>query len=97
MKVIVSAAAAAAAAAAAEVASVVSYPVLPHRRQPTWLHRPWDSPGKDTGVGCHFLLQYMKVKSESEVTQQCQTLCDPMDYTVHEIHQNTGVNSLSLL
>ena len=79
MKVIVSAAAAAAAAAAAEVASVVSYPVLPHRRQPTWLHRPWDSPGKDTGVGCHFLLQYMKVKSESEVTQQCQTLCDPMD------------------
>ena len=41
--------------------------------------RPWDSPGKNTGVGCHFLLQCMKVKSESEVTQSCLTLCDPMD------------------
>src|SRR5574337_1068213 len=41
--------------------------------------RPWDSPGKNTGVGCHFLLQCMKVKSESEVTQSCPTLCDPMD------------------
>ena len=41
--------------------------------------RPWDSPGKNTGVGCHFLLQCMKLKSESEVTQSCQTLCDPMD------------------
>jgi len=40
---------------------------------------PWDSPGKNTGVGCHFLLQCMKVKSESEVTQLCLTLCDPMD------------------
>ena len=39
---------------------------------------PWDSPGKNTGVGCHFLLQCMKVKSESEVTQSCLTLCDPM-------------------
>ena len=41
--------------------------------------RPWDSPGKNTGVGCHFLLQYMKVKSESEVSQSCPTLSDPMD------------------
>ena len=41
--------------------------------------RPWDSPGKNTGVGCHFLLQCTKVKSESEVTQSCPTLCDPMD------------------
>ena len=41
--------------------------------------RPWDSPGKTTGVGCHFLLQCMKVKSESEVAQSCPTLSDPMD------------------
>ena len=53
--------------------------VRPHRRQPTRLHRPWDSPGKNTGVGCHFLLQWRKVKSESEVAQSCPTLCDPMD------------------
>ena len=53
--------------------------VLPHRRQPTRLPRPWDSPGKSTGVGCHFLLQCMKVKSESEVAQLCPTLSDPMD------------------
>ena len=52
--------------------------VRPHRRQPTRLPRPWDSPGKNTGVGCHFLLQRMKVKSESEVVQSCQTLSDPM-------------------
>ena len=51
----------------------------PHRRQLTRLPRPWDSPGKNTGVGCHFLLQCMKVKSESEVTQSCPTLSDPMD------------------
>ena len=51
----------------------------PHRQQPTRLPSPWDSPGKNTGVGCHFLLQCMKVKSESEVTQSCPTLCDPMD------------------
>ena len=49
------------------------------RRQPTRLPRPWDSPSKNTGVGCHFLLQCMKVKSESEVTQSCLTLGDPMD------------------
>ena len=48
-------------------------------RQPTSLPRPWDSPGKNTGVGCHFLLWCMKVKSESEVAQSCPTLCDLMD------------------
>ena len=53
--------------------------VRPHRRQPTRLPRPWDSPGKKTGAGCHFLLQCMKVKRESEVTQSCPTLSDPMD------------------
>ena len=46
----------------------------PHRWQPTRLPHPWDSPGKNTGVGCHFLLQCMKVKSEREVTQSCPTL-----------------------
>ena len=56
--------------------------VLPHRRQPTRLRRPWDSPGKNTGVGCHFLLQCMKVKSESEVTELCPTLSDPMDFSL---------------
>ena len=53
--------------------------VQPHRRQPTRLPHPWDSPGKNAGVGCHFLLQCMKVKSESEVTQLCPTPSDPMD------------------
>ena len=51
--------------------------VLPHRRQPTRLPHPWDSPGKNTGVGCHFPLQCVKVKSESEVTQSCLTLATP--------------------
>ena len=50
-----------------------------HRRQPTRLPRPWDSPGKNTVVGCHFLLQCRKVKSESEVALSYLTLCDPMD------------------
>ena len=50
----------------------------PHRWQPTRLPCPWDSPGKNTGVCCHFLLQCMKVKSESEVSQSCPTLSDPM-------------------
>ena len=50
-----------------------------HRQQPTRLPRPWDSPGKNTGVGCHSLLQCMKVKSESEVVQSCPTLSNPMD------------------
>ena len=53
--------------------------VRPQRLQPTKPCRPWDSPGKNTGVGCHFCLQSMKVKSESEVTQSCLTLYDPMD------------------
>ena len=53
--------------------------VQPHRRQPTRLPRLWDSPGKNTGVGCHFLLQCMTVKSESEVAQSCPTLSNPMD------------------
>ena len=53
--------------------------VQPHRWQPTRLHHPWDSLSKNTGVGCHFLLQYMKVKSESEVGQLCLTPSDPMD------------------
>ena len=53
--------------------------VRPHRQQPTRLLCPWDSPGKNTGVGCHFLLQCMKMKSESEVAQSCPTLSDPMD------------------
>ena len=53
--------------------------VRPHRQQPTRLPHPWDSPGKNTGVGCHFLPQCMKVKSESEVAQSCPTLSDPMD------------------
>ena len=57
----------------------MSNSVQPQRRQPTRLPHPWDSPGKNTGVGCHFLLQCMKVKSESEVAQSCPTLSDPMD------------------
>ena len=66
--------------------------VRPHRWQPARLPRPWDSPGKNTGVGCRFLLQYMKVKSESEVSQSCPTLRDPMDCSlpgssVHGIFQ----------
>ena len=66
--------------------------VRPHRRQPTRLPLPWDSPGKNTGVGCHFLLQCMKVKSESKVAQSCLTLSDPTDCSlpgssVHGIFQ----------
>ena len=53
--------------------------VQSHRRQPTRLPHPWDSPGKNTGVGCHFLLQCAKVKSQSEVAQSCLTLSDPKD------------------
>ena len=79
-------------AAAAAVASVVSDSVRPHRRQSTRLLCPWDSPGKNTGVGCPFLLQCMKVKSESEVAQLCPTLSHPMDWSlpassVHGIFQ----------
>ena len=71
---------------------VVSDSLRPHRQQPTRLPCPWDSPSKNTGVGCHFLLQCMKVKSESEVAQSCPTLHDPMDCSlpgssVHGIFQ----------
>ena len=66
--------------------------VQPHRQQPTRLPCPWDSLGKNTGVGCHFLLQCRKVKSESDVAQSCPTLSDPMDCSlpgssVHGIFQ----------
>ena len=79
-------------AAAAAVTSVVSDSVRPHKQQPTRLLCPWDSPGNNTGVGCHFLLQCMKVKSESEAAQLCPTLSDPMDCSppgssVHVIFQ----------
>ena len=57
--------------------SYALYPTL--SLNSTRLRRPWDSPGKNTGVGCHFLLQCMKVKSENEVTQSCPTLSEPMD------------------
>ena len=62
-----------------QVTAVMSDSVRPHGLQPTRLLHPWDSPGKNTGVGCHFLLQCMKVKSESEVAQSCPTLRDPTD------------------
>ena len=70
----------------------MSNSVRPHRRQPTRLLCSWDSPGKNTGVGCHFLLQCMKVRSESEVAQSCLTLSNPMDCSlpgssVHGIFQ----------
>ena len=80
-------------AAAAAAKLLLSCPtVRPHRRQPTRLPRPWDSPGKNTGVGCHFLLQCMKVKSESEVAQLCPNPSNPMDCSlpgssVHGIFQ----------
>ena len=80
--------------AAAAAKSFQSCPTLcnPHRWQPKSLPHPWDSPGKNTGVDCHFLLQCMKVKSESEVAQSCRTLGDPMDCSlpgssVHGIFQ----------
>ena len=72
------------------VASVMSNSVRPHRWQPTRLPRPWDSPGKNTGVGCRFLLQCMKVKSESEVTQSCPTLSDPMDFSLPDSSIHVG-------
>ena len=85
------------------VTSVVSDSVRPHRRQPTRLPCPWDSPGKNTGVGCHFLLQCMKVKSKSEVAQSCPTqqphvleptrLLHPWDFP----GKSTGMECLCLL
>ena len=76
-----------------------SCPTLrPHRQQPMRLPRPWDSPGKNTGVGCHFFLQCTKVESESEVAQSCPTLSDPVDCSlpgssIHGIFpgESTGV------
>ena len=70
----------------------MSYSVQPHRRQPTRLPHPWDSPGKNTGVGCHVFIQCMKVKSESEVAQLCPTLsncmdCSPPGSSIHGIFQ----------
>ena len=74
----------------------------PCRWQPTRLPRPWDSPGKNTGVGCHFLLQCMKVKSESGVAQSCPTLCNPMDCSppvssVHEVLQTRILEWVAML
>ena len=70
----------------------MSNSVRPHRWQPTRLPHPWDSPGKNIGGDCHFLLQCMKVKSASEVAQLCLTRSDPMDCSlpgssVHGIFQ----------
>ena len=80
------------------VASVVSDSLQPRRRQPTRLPHPWDSPGKNPGLGCHFLLQCMKVKSEGEVTQSYPTPRDPMDCSLPGSSiRNTGVGSISLL
>ena len=79
-----------AAAAAKSLQSCLT--LRPHRRQSTRLCRPWDSPGKNTGAGCHFLVQCMKVKSESEAPQSCPTLHNPINYSlpgssVHGIFQ----------
>ena len=70
--------------------------VRPHRRQATRLSHPWDSPGKNTGVGCHFLFQCMKVKTESEVAQSCLTLSNLMDWSLpgsstHGVFQARGL------
>ena len=67
------------AAAAAKLLQLCPTLCDPIRWQPTRLPCPWDSPGKNTGVGCHFLLQCMKVKSENEVAQLCPTISDSMD------------------
>ena len=79
---------------AAAAKSLQSCPILCHPidGSPPGSHHPWDSLGKNTGVGCHFLLQCMKVKSESEVAQSCPTLSYPMDCSpsgssVHGIFQ----------
>ena len=63
------------------VTSVESDSVRPCRRQPTRFSCPWDSPGKNIGVGCHFFIQCLKVESDSEITQSCPTVNDPMDYS----------------
>ena len=82
------------------VTSVMSDSVRPHRWQPTRLRHPWDSPGKNSGVVCHFLLQCMKVKSESEVAQSCSTLSNPTDCSLpgSSVHgRSTGVGCHCLL
>ena len=76
--------------------------VWPHRRQPTRLPCPWDSPGKNIGVGCHFLPQCTKVKSESEVAWSCLTLSNPMDCSlpgssIHGIFQARVLEWVSLV
>ena len=92
-----------AAAAAKSLQSCRKDSVRPCRWQPSRLPRPWDSPGKNTGVGCHFLLQCIKVKSESEVAQSCLTLSDPMDYSLQLLRpwdfpgKSTGVGCHCLL
>ena len=75
--------------------------VRPHRGQSTRLPGPSDSPGKNTGVGCHFLLQCMKVKSESEVAQSCPTLsnlinCSPPGPSIHGIFQARGLGWVAI-
>ena len=84
-----------------QVTSVVANSMWPHRRQPTRLPHPWDSLGKNTGMGCHFLLQCMKVKSESEVAQSCPTPSNPMDCSlpgssIHGIFQARVLDSAIL-
>ena len=86
------------------VASVLSDSVRYHRQQPTRLRRAWDSPSKNTGVGCHFLLQCVKVESECEVAQSCLTLSNPIDCSlpgssIHGIFpgKSTGVGCHCLL
>ena len=75
--------------------------VRPHRRQPTRLPRPWDSPGKNTGVGCHFLLQCVKMKSESEVAQSRLTLsdmgCHFLLQGVFRLRDGTNVSCISCI
>ena len=90
-------------AAAAAATSLQSCPTLcyPIDGSPLGSPRPWDFPGKNTGVGCHFLLQCMKVKSESEVAQSCPTLSDPMDCSlpgssVHGISRQEYWSGLSI-
>ena len=88
-------------AVAAAAKSLQSDSVRPQRRQPTRPRRPWDSPGKNPGVGCHFLLQCMKVKSESEVAQLCPTPSDPMDCSppgssIHGIFQARALECIRI-
>ena len=73
----------------------MSNSVQPHRWQPTTLPHLWDSPGRNTGVGCHFLLQCMKVKRESVAAQSCPTLSDPMDCSLRS--SSHGIFQASVL